>query len=281
MKRRPRGLRPSLALCKYVVTMKSVAVALLLAGTLYAQTEANKGKQMIDRAVAALGGENFLQMRNVVESGRVFNFFHGQISGLEVARIYLEYLTDKPGSDLGVREREVFGKKQDYSLLFLPDQAWDVTYRGARPIPDENWAQYRRTTENNIFYILRVRHDEPGLQFDYVGTDVWLSTHIEIVDITDAQDRTVRVYLDHNTMLPIRESFTWLDPDTRYRNDEVTDFSKYRDAGGGVMWPYTVHRERNGYKVYENYLEKAEVNGPLPPKIFELPQGAKVLKKVD
>ena len=261
--------------------MRFFAVALLFTCTLGAQAEVSKGKQMIDQAIAALGGENFLQMRNVVESGRVFNFYRGEISGLEVARTYLEYSTDKPGSDLAVREREVFGKKQDYSLLFLGDQAWDITFRGARPISDESWAQYRRTTENNIFYILRTRRNEPGIQFDYVGTDVWLSTHIEIVDITDAQDHTVRVYLDHNTMLPIRESFTWMDPETKYRNDEVTDFAKYRDVGGGVMWPYTIHRERNGYKVFENYIDKAEVNGPLPPKVFDLPQGAKLLKKVD
>ncbi len=265
---------------------KSFLVALLFAGTLAAQTlppdpQAIKGKQMIDQTIAALGGQNFLQLRNVVESGRVFNFFRGNLNALERATVYLEYLADSPEKGLGVREREAFGKKQDYSLLFLPDQAWDVTYRGARPIPDENWNQYRRTTENNIFYILRVRHNEPGMQYEYVGTDVWLSTHIEIVDITDAQNRTVRVFLDHNTMLPIRQSFNWLDEVTRQRDDEVTDFSKYRDVGGGIQWPFTIHRERNGYKVFENYLDKAEANGPLPDKIFELPQGMKVLKKVD
>lgn len=261
--------------------MKLFAIALLFICTLSAQTDPNKGKELIDKAIAALGGGNFLALRNIVESGRVFNFFHGEISGLDRATIYLEYADNARGNGLKVREREVFGKKQDYSLLFLGDQAWDITYRGARPIPDESWNQYRRTTENNILYILRERHNEPGLQYDYVGTDVWLSTHVEIVDITDAQDRTVRVYLDHNSMLPVRESFTWLDPDTHYRNDEVTEFSKYRDAGGGVMWPYTINRERNGYKVYEGYVEKVEANGPLPAKIFELPQGAKLLKKVD
>lgn len=266
--------------------MKSILVALAFACTLAAQTlppapQAIKGKQMIDKAIAALGGQNFLQLRNVVASGRVFNFFHGNLSALERATVYLEYLTDTPGKGLAVREREAFGKKQDYSLLFLPDQGWDITYRGARPIPDESWDQYRRTTENNIFYILRVRHNEPGMQYEYVGTDVWITTHVVIIDITDSHNRTVRVFLDHNTMLPVRQSFSWIDPTTRQHDDEVTDFSKYRDAGGGVMWPFTIHRERNGYKVFENYLDKAEVNGPLPPKIFELPQGMKVLKKVD
>jgi hypothetical protein len=260
--------------------MKLLTVALLLSCTLGAQTGGDKGKQLIDGAIAALGGDRFLQLQNIVESGRVYNFFHGQLNALEIAKTYIEYLNTNPPGGLAVREREYFGKKQDYSLLFLPNQAWDVTFRGARPIPDENWDQYRRSTENNILYILRARHKEAGLLFDYAGTDVWLSTHVEILDITDAQNRTVRVYFDHNTMLPIRETFSWIDPQTRDHDDEVIDFSKYRSVGG-IMWPYTTHRERNGYKVYENYADRVEVNQPLPPKTFELPEGAKVLKKVD
>ncbi len=260
---------------------KYLAITVLSVFVLGAQTDTGKGKQLMDQALAALGGDHFLRLRNVVESGRVYNFFHGELNGLEIARIFIEYLDASPSKGLGVRERELFGKKQDYSLLFFSNQAWDVTYRGARPIPDEDWKKYRRSTENNILYILRVRRNEPGLQFDYVGTDVWLSTHVEIVDVTDARDQTVRVYLDHNSMLPIRETFSWIDPATQYHDDEVTDFSKYRDAGGGVMWPYTIHRERNGYKVYEKYADKVEVNQGLPAGIFELPQGAKMLKKVN
>ena len=71
------------------------------------------------------------------------------------------------------------------------------------------------------------------------------------------------------------------DPTTKDRNEEVTVFTKYRDVGGGVMWPYTIQRERNGYKTYQIFAEKVEVNQPLPPKTFELPPGVKVLKKVD
>jgi hypothetical protein len=241
----------------------------------------DRGKQLCDQAIAALGGDRFLHMQNRVESGRVYSFFREQLSGLGIATIYTEYLNEKPSKGLAIRQRQAYGKKQDYSVLFLSDQAWDITFRGARPIADEKWQRYLRTTENDILYILRVRYNEPGLQFDYIGTDVYKSRHIEIVDITDAQNRTVRVYLDHNTLWPVHEAFKWMDPETRYHNDEVTEFDKYRDVGGGIMWPYTIERERNGYKTYQIFSEKVEVNQSLPPKTFELPPGAKVLKKVD
>lgn len=262
----------------------AAAMAALLFGSfalVEAQSNANQGKQVVDRALAALGGERFLNMHSRVSAGRVYSFFHDELSGFDVAKIYTEYLPTKPAKGLALREREFLGKKQDYSYLFLEDQAWDVTYRGARPVEEERWERYSRSTENDILYILKARRDEPGLQYDYVGSQVYLSTHVEIVDISDAQERTVRVMFDHNTGLPVRETFTWLDPDTKYRNDEITDYDKWRDAGDGIMWPFTIERSRNGYKTYQMFANTVQANQPAPAKTFELPPGAKVLKRVN
>lgn len=260
----------------------ALAVSCVAPLRLAAQTDSSaKAKQIVDQSIAALGGERFVHMHNRVARGRIYAFFHDQLSGLDVTTIYTEYLSERPAKGIALREREVLGKKQDYSYLFLPDQGWDVTFRGARPIPDETWQRYVRTTENDILYMLKVRRDEPGLIYDYVGSQVYLSTHVEIIDITDAQSRTVRVYFDHNTLLPVHETFSWLDPDTRTHNDETIDYDKYRDAGDGIMWPYSIERERNGYKTYQMFATKVEVNQPVPAKTFELPPGAKVLKKVD
>jgi hypothetical protein len=257
------------------------AALLSAACALSARQDSGKAKDLIAKATAALGGDRFLGMHNRVARGRIYAFFHDRLSGLDVTTIYTEYVSPTPAKGIGLREREVLGKKQDYSYLFLPDQGWDVTYRGARPIPDETWERYARTTENDILYILKVRHDEPGLLYDYIGSDVYLSTHVEIIEITDTQRRTVRVFLDHNTLLPIHETFSWLDPDTKEHNDESLDYDKYRDAGNGVMWPYSIERERNGYKTYQMFATKVEVDQPVPAKTFDLPPGVKVLKKVD
>jgi len=82
------------------------------------------------------------------------------MNGFDVTTIYTEYLDNKPAKGLWVREREVLGKKQDYSYLYLADQGFDVTFRGARPLPDENWDRYARTTKNDILYLLRFRRDD-------------------------------------------------------------------------------------------------------------------------
>ncbi|MDQ2843520.1 MAG: hypothetical protein M3Y72_21265 [Acidobacteriota bacterium] len=260
----------------------AVSVALLLPFSLLAQTAMpDKGKQIVDAAVAALGGERFLQMQTRRATGRIYSFFHDELSGLDLATIYSEYSSAAPANGLAIRERELLGKKRDYSYLFLADQGWDVTYRGARPIPDENWERYQRTTRNDILYLLRIRLHEPGLEFDYIGSQVYISRHVEIVDVVDAQNVAIRVYFDHNTHLPMRQTYSWLDPLTKEQVEEVSVYDKYRDIGDGIMWPFSIERERNGYKTYQLFADSAQANVPIPPKTFELPPGSKVLRKVN
>jgi hypothetical protein len=264
--------------------MKTSLISIVLAASLAAQPNSQpsgKGKQVIDQTVQALGGDAFLQMKTRFSSGRIYSFFHDRTSGADVARIYVAYDATPPSKGLAVREREVLGKKQDYSYLFLSDQAFDITFRGARPVPDEDWDRYARTTKNDILYFLRFRHNEPGVFYDYIGSQVYLSMHVEVVDITDQAGQTVRVYIDHNTMLPVRATFSWLDATSREHFDEETNFSKWRNVGEGVMWPFTIERQRNGYKVFQMFADKVEINQELPAGIFDLPAGAKVLKKVN
>ncbi len=68
-----------------------------------------------------------------------------------------------PAHNLAQHERDNFGKKEDYGTLFTDKEAWDITYRGARPLPADRFARYKETTLRDMFYIMRVRLHEPGL----------------------------------------------------------------------------------------------------------------------
>jgi hypothetical protein len=242
-----------------------------------AQNTPDKGRQIIDRAITALGGDRFLNLKNVVSSGRGYGFFHDELSGLDLQKSVIEYLPDAT-KGLHARQRVLIGKKQDYSVLYLPDAGYELTFRGVRQVPDEQWAKYERSTRNNFIYIARTRLKEPGLQFDYVSSEIYLSRHVEIIEITDSTDQVVRVYFDHNSGLPVHETYNWFDPAMKAHNDEAIEFDKYRDAGG-VMWPFSIERESNGYKVSQFFADKVEVNQALAPSFFDLPSSLKRLKK--
>ena len=54
-----------------------------------AETKQQRGKRVIDEAVAALGGDKFLTMQDRVESGRAYSFYRDRLTGLSVAKIRL------------------------------------------------------------------------------------------------------------------------------------------------------------------------------------------------
>jgi hypothetical protein len=263
---------------KWIALIAFSMIAVIL---LRAETAQERGKRIVNECLDVLGGNRYLSMETREESGRAYSFYREQLTGLSIAKIYTRYYPEVKDTahQLAVRERENFGKKEEFGVLFGQDEAYDVTFRGARPLPADRFATYKETTLRDIFYILRVRFHEPGMIFESRGTDVIENSPVEIVDITDADNRTTTVYFHQITKLPTRQVFYRRDPATKDRIEEITRFSKYRDVGGGVQWPYAIERERNGEKIYEIFSESVQVNNPkLSDNLFVLPSTIKMLK---
>src|SRR5260370_34111180 len=124
-------------------------------------------------------------MQSREESGRAYSFYREQLSGLSIAksnRCYYHGVTDT-AHELAVRERENFGKKEDYGVLFDQKEAWDITFRGARPLADDRFARYKETTTRDIFYILRLRLHEPGMISDSPAAAGLQNAPLELADI--------------------------------------------------------------------------------------------------
>ena len=263
-----------------------VAPALVIAAaglsvSISAETNQERGKRVVNECVEAMGGDRFMNMQNREEGGRAYSFYREQLSGLSFATIYTEYQTGVTDTahNLAVHERQNFGKNQDNGVLFAEKEAWEVTFRGARLLAQERFDRYKETTLRDVFYILRVRLKEPGIILESRGSDVLQNVAVEIVDITDADNRTTTVYFDQVTKLPVRQRFERRDPKTRLVDEEITLYSKYREVAG-VQWPYAVTRERNGEKIYQIFSDHVEINRPLKPNLFALPSNVKVLKPV-
>jgi hypothetical protein len=262
--------------------MKAAALFCLAASLagVRAETNLERGKRVVDEAVQALGGENFVHMQDRVESGRAYSFYREKLNGLSIAKIYTRYLIrpEPPVSSfLGVRERQAFGKKEDSAIILAEGQGYDITFRGARPLADDVIERWRESTLRNVFYILRQRLGEPGMILESRGSDVVENQPVDIVDITDFDNRTVTVYFNHLTHLPAKQVTSRRDK-TRELNEEVTRFSKYREVNG-VQWPFDIQRERNGEKIYQMYSDSVEINKGLTDNLFILPANMKILSK--
>jgi hypothetical protein len=261
--------------------MKRIVFALFAAVLLLrAETADQRGKRVVDECLQAMGGDRYLNMQTRVEAGRVYSFYRENLTGLSIARIYTRYdsgIADT-AHNLAQHERDNYGKKEDYGTLFTDKEAWDVTYRGARPLPADRFVRYKETTLRDVFYILRVRLREPGWVIESRGADVIENRPVEIVDLSDAANLTTTVYFDQITKLPVRQVFFRRDPVTKDKNEEVTHFTKYREIGG-VQWPFAIERDRNGEKIYEIFSDSVEVNDKkVSDDLFVLPSTIKLLK---
>ncbi|MBI1896177.1 MAG: hypothetical protein HYZ57_00260 [Acidobacteria bacterium] len=258
---------------------RAVLVCLLaasLAGA--AETREQKGRKLLNEIIAALGADNFTRMEDRVETGRAYSFYREELTGLAVANIYTRYLKGigkDTRKDLLVRERQAFGKDEDVIVLFGEDKGYTLTYRGAKPMKADRFKRYRDSTLNNVFYILRVRLHEPGMIFEHRGAEIVDLKPVEVLDITDAENRVVSVYVDRTTRLPTQQVFHYRDEE-KYKVEEVTRFSKYRDVGG-VQWPFNIVRERNGEKIFELFAESVKINQNLTDNLFTVPAGIKIL----
>src|SRR3984885_158051 len=229
-----------------------------------------RGKKIIDDSLAALGGNTFLTMADRTESGRAYSYYHDQISGLSIAKVYTRYKTvppSKSGAELGQIEKEVYGKTEDTSVLFLQDKGWEISWRGSKEMEQDRFDRYREWTLRNVLYIFRLRLQEPGMIFEFQRSDVIDNLPVDIVDITDSENRVIHVHFHQSTKLPVRQVYKRKNEETKEQDDEVTLFTRYLDAGG-VQWPHQIRRERNGYKSYEIFSESVKINSGLTDDFF-------------
>jgi hypothetical protein len=262
---------------KRVIFSVVVLFSIVLSLTASAETKAERGKRVVEEALAALGGDKFLSVKDRVESGRAYSFYREQLSGLAVAKFYTQNLDHPPAGQLSQRERQAFGKDEDSAVIFANGEGWEVTFRGARPLPEDRLKRYQESTRKNIFYILQHRMNEPGFLIESQGSDIVDNQPVEVVDFIDSNNDVVTVYFHRSTKLPVRQRFYRRDPQTKERFEEVTFFSKYRDVGGS-QWPFTILRERDGEKIYQMFAESVEVNQGLTDDLFTIGPKTPILK---
>jgi hypothetical protein len=239
-----------------------------------------RGREVVNQALAALGGDKFLAMQDRRELGRAYSFNNTRMSGLARAKVSIRYLAPTEGG-LAQRERQSFGFKeknidQAYTLYLEDGKTWDVTYRGAREMDAEISERYKLSTLHNVLYILRQRLKEKTLIIEHRGGDVVDYQPVEIVDFTDSENRVTTVNFHRSTKLPVKQRFLRRNA-AKLQDEEITMFDKYKDVGGGVKWPYVVQRQRNGDKLFEMFAEKIEINVGLLDNWFSLPADVEIL----
>jgi hypothetical protein len=271
--------------------MRLLIAALLTASFAIAQTttplviteKMREGRRLVDEALAALGGDAFLNIKTKTEYGRMYTFYNRQLSGLTKATVYTKYLVAPEKPPLGqfyMRERISYGgkKKEKWAVLFNEDDGFEITFRGIRPMSEDDIERYKERRRKDFFYILLRRMGEPGLTFERVGREVVDNQPVEIVDIIDGDNEIVQVYLHYSTKLPMRQKYEYRD-ENKVRHVITTIFDNFRDVGGGALLPWVTQRQRDGERVFSMFAQSVVINEPLGEDLLGLPADMKILER--
>lgn len=215
------------------------------------EESAAKAKALIQRAIAAMGGDAYLKARDVYCEGRFAQFGStGQLSGYERVYDYVMF-PDK--------NRTEFSKKRNIIYVNNGDKAWSLDRGGVEDLPDERGKDYLESLLTDIHYLFRFRLEEEGMVFRYAGRDTVDLKPVDWVELTDRDRRVIRIAFAQNTGLPVRASYVTRDPETRARTEETDYFSNYHNMGG-IETALRIWKETNGRMTYQVFWDKCAYN---------------------
>jgi len=242
-----------------------------------------KARGLLDQAITALGGPTYLTTQNRAEEGRWYTLYHGQSHGTGAQYRRFSRFPEQDRLEIigrgnvfiplpmyGSVDVIVVSKKSknDIVIIHNGDKGYETTNKGTSSEDKEELTAYLRRRRHSLDQVLRTSIKDPTMQYFYDGVAIVDGKPTDQVTVLNAQNDGVTVYLDQNSHLPLKTSFTWRDPQDKQRNVEEEIFDNYRLVQG-VMTPHSITRTFNGEMTHQRFINTAKYNLPLSDSIFE------------
>jgi hypothetical protein len=228
--------------------------------TVAPDSSAQKARALLDKMIASLGGEAFLNYTARSEQGRAYGFYHGRPNGAGTEFWYFWQYPDK--------DRTETGKKHDVVRLHNGDRGYEITYKGTTAITDKEMQDYLRSRDHSMNTVLRQWLKDPETVLLYVGPGVADNRMTEQITVLNAKNESVTIAVDPTSYLPIQKSFTYRDPIDNLKSEETETYGNYRLVQG-LMTAHSTVRSKNGEMVAQRFLTRVEYNPQLSASIFD------------
>lgn len=210
----------------------------------------DKGRQILEQTVEALGGEAFLNVTDIDREGRLYNFGRGELASPgEKFRDYVKF----PG-----KEWLELGKDGKIVYLNNGEEGWELDRQGIREQTPEAIANFHRANKRDLEYLLRFRLREEGMQTYYLGMEFVDNRRAHLVELVDGDGESYKLYIDARNYLPMQLHTRRRDPASGERVPEVEYYGKYVMLQG-VNTPLQLSRERVGLRTLEVFFDAEKV----------------------
>jgi hypothetical protein len=217
-----------------------------------------KAQALLEQAVRALGGDAFLNARNIRTTGRAFSISEESTAGLAQYESVVQF----PG-----KRRVSYGKDKPVTLINDGERGWQLDRYGVvrqRPEQVRLWnLSYRYGYES----LLRTVIHEPGLLIQLAGTEFIGPQPTNIISITDSRRVQIQLNLDSRTSLPARVTYRVFNSDENEWEAYSEIYADFREFQG-IKTPMQITRFKNGERTGENFRKTVEYNVSVPESTF-------------
>ncbi len=237
-------------------------------------TAEQRGQQLLDQMLEALGGNAWLNRRNVRELGHIGRFFRGEPTGI-VVDFTLTHQFAAAGRPEATRigfitDKSMIlpGKKIDVVQIWTENNGHEVTYKGNTVLPKDQVDDFYRRQDHSIESIYRIWLKSPGVVVIDEGSTMVERRLTERVSILSANNDAVTLDIDVATHLPRRRTFQWRNTTFKDHDEDAEEYDDYHTIQG-LPTAFTITRYHNGDMASQTFLSKIEYDVDTPPDTFD------------
>ena len=237
------------------------------------QTQEERGRQLLDQMVTALGGQAWLDRKDVQEQGQRAAFFRGQPNGTVIEFKLAQQFADATRPEavrigfLSYRGMIVPGKKTDVVQIWTGGTGYEITYKGKATLPKEQVDDYYRRRAHSIESVVHDWLKAPGVMVVAEGTTMVERRMADKISVLSANNDAVTIELDATSHLPLRRTFQWRNTTFKDYDEDAEEYDDYHTFQG-LPTALAITRYHNGDMASQTFLRSVEYNTGLPPDMF-------------
>ena len=217
-----------------------------------------KAQDLLDQAVRALGGEAFLNAKNLRTAGRTFAISEGSTAGFAPFESTVQFPN---------KRRFMYGKDKPITLINDGERGWQIDKYGMVRQPPEQVRRWKIAARYGFENLLRQIIREPGLLIQDAGRDFTDNLTSRVLSITDAEQVRINIYLHTVSSLPIRVTYRVMNSESQEWEEFTEVYGDYKEFQG-IQTPMHITRLLNGERYSEIFRKSAEYNVEVPSSYF-------------
>jgi hypothetical protein len=230
----------------------------------------DQARAVLNAMVQALGGQAWLNIRNMESIGHLASFYEGrpQLGTTE----YFHY-HQWPDYD-----RIEYTKHRDDVLFFIGNQGWEVDYQGKKQLPKDQLDGFLRRRAHSIETVVKRWMKDPKTILIYEGPRLVQRNLGVQVSLISATNQAVTIVVNVNSHLPLRSEFKWRDPAFHTIETEDVEYDDYHTIDG-FPTPLTITVYKDGEMVQQRFRTAVKYNQTLPADFWNPDVAARHIKK--